>query len=102
MTIDYRMEGDVAIVTLDRPEKYNSVSADLSRGLIEDAVSTLRQAVDDSGRLPELLGALGYGYAKSGRRDFVATPDDHRLFQIHDGAAEIGVRAHTLRFSGLI
>lgn len=35
MTIDYRMEGDVAIVTLDRPEKYNSVSADLSRGLIE-------------------------------------------------------------------
>ena len=35
MTIDYRMEGDVAIVTLDRPEKYNSVSGDLSRGLIE-------------------------------------------------------------------
>jgi 2-(1,2-epoxy-1,2-dihydrophenyl)acetyl-CoA isomerase len=35
MTIDYRREGDVAIVTLDRPEKYNSVSADLSRGLIE-------------------------------------------------------------------
>ena len=35
MTIDYRMEGDVAIVTLDRPEKYNSVSADLSRDLIE-------------------------------------------------------------------
>lgn len=35
MTIDYRMQGDVAIVTLDRPEKYNSVSGDLSRSLIE-------------------------------------------------------------------
>ena len=35
MTIDYRMEGDVAVVTLDRADKYNSVSSDLSRGLIE-------------------------------------------------------------------
>ena len=35
MTIDYRMEDDVAIVTLDRPEKFNSVSRELSRGLIE-------------------------------------------------------------------
>ena len=35
MTIDYRMEGAVAIVTLERPDKYNSVSGDLSRELIE-------------------------------------------------------------------
>jgi len=35
MTVDYRMDGDVAIVTLDRPEKFNSVSGDLSRGLME-------------------------------------------------------------------
>lgn len=35
MSVSYRLEGEVAIVTLARPEKFNSVSADLSRGLIE-------------------------------------------------------------------
>jgi 2-(1,2-epoxy-1,2-dihydrophenyl)acetyl-CoA isomerase len=34
MTVGYRLEGEVAIVTLSRPEKFNSVSADLSRGLV--------------------------------------------------------------------
>jgi 2-(1,2-epoxy-1,2-dihydrophenyl)acetyl-CoA isomerase len=29
------MDGEVAVVTLSRPEKFNSVSADLSRGLVE-------------------------------------------------------------------
>ena len=35
MTVSYRMEGTVAVVTLSRPEKFNSVSPDLSRGLVE-------------------------------------------------------------------
>lgn len=35
MSVNYRLEGEVGIVTLARPEKFNSVSADLSRGLIE-------------------------------------------------------------------
>jgi 2-(1,2-epoxy-1,2-dihydrophenyl)acetyl-CoA isomerase len=34
MTVSYRMNGAVAVVTLARPEKFNSVSADLSRGLV--------------------------------------------------------------------
>jgi 2-(1,2-epoxy-1,2-dihydrophenyl)acetyl-CoA isomerase len=34
MTVSYRMDGAVAVVTLARPEKFNSVSADLSRGLV--------------------------------------------------------------------
>ena len=35
MSVRYRLEGDVALVTLSRPEKFNSVSADLSRALVE-------------------------------------------------------------------
>ena len=35
MSVSYRMDGTVAVVTLSRPEKFNSVSADLSRGLVE-------------------------------------------------------------------
>lgn len=35
MSVSYRLEGDVALVTLSRPEKFNSVSADLSRALVE-------------------------------------------------------------------
>ena len=35
MSVGYRLEGDVALVTLSRPEKFNSVSADLSRALVE-------------------------------------------------------------------
>ena len=35
MSVTYRMEGDVGIVTLARPEKFNSVSSELSRELIE-------------------------------------------------------------------
>jgi len=34
MTVSYRMDGAVAVVTLARPEKFNSVSAALSRGLV--------------------------------------------------------------------
>jgi enoyl-CoA hydratase/carnithine racemase len=34
MSVGYRMDGEVAVVTLARPEKFNSVSADLSRGLV--------------------------------------------------------------------
>jgi len=35
VSVRYRLEGDVAHVTLSRPEKFNSVSADLSRALVE-------------------------------------------------------------------
>ena len=35
MSVTYRLEGEVGIVTLARPEKFNSVSAELSRNLIE-------------------------------------------------------------------
>ena len=35
MSVIFRLEGEVGIVTLARPEKFNSVSAELSRGLID-------------------------------------------------------------------
>lgn len=35
MSVNYRMDGTVAVITLSRPEKFNSVSMDLSRRLVE-------------------------------------------------------------------
>ena len=34
MSVDYVLEGDLAIVTLDRPARYNAIEASLSHGLI--------------------------------------------------------------------
>jgi 2-(1,2-epoxy-1,2-dihydrophenyl)acetyl-CoA isomerase len=34
MSVSYRLDGEVAVITLARPERFNSVSADLSRHLI--------------------------------------------------------------------
>jgi serine/threonine protein kinase/tetratricopeptide (TPR) repeat protein len=45
----------------------------LARGLPSDAVNVLRAAVDDCGRHPELLGTLGYAYARSGKPDEALT-----------------------------
>jgi 2-(1,2-epoxy-1,2-dihydrophenyl)acetyl-CoA isomerase len=35
MSVQYELTGEVALITLDRPDKYNSVSTDLSQGLVE-------------------------------------------------------------------
>ena len=35
MSVNYRMDGTVAVITLSRPEKFNSVSRELSRRLVE-------------------------------------------------------------------
>ena len=37
MSVDYVLEGDLAIVTLNRPDRYNAIDASLSEGLIEAA-----------------------------------------------------------------
>jgi 2-(1,2-epoxy-1,2-dihydrophenyl)acetyl-CoA isomerase len=34
MSVDYALEGDVAIVTLNRPDRYNAIEATLGKGLI--------------------------------------------------------------------
>lgn len=34
MSVDYELDGEVAVITLARPERFNSVSADLSAGLV--------------------------------------------------------------------
>ncbi|MGH8949595.1 MAG: enoyl-CoA hydratase/isomerase family protein, partial [Acidimicrobiia bacterium] len=34
MSVDYVLEGDVAIITLNRPDRYNAIEATLSEGLI--------------------------------------------------------------------
>lgn len=35
MTVAYQVEGDVAVVTLDRPERYNAIDAELSSSVVE-------------------------------------------------------------------
>jgi 2-(1,2-epoxy-1,2-dihydrophenyl)acetyl-CoA isomerase len=37
MSVDYVLEGDLAIVTLNRPDRYNAIDASLSEGLIQAA-----------------------------------------------------------------
>lgn len=44
MSIRYQLQGEVAVLTLNRPDRFNSVSADLSRALIE----SLRRAADEA------------------------------------------------------
>ena len=41
----------------------------IARDLLDDAIVSLRRAVDDHGRQPEFLGPLGYALARSGHRD---------------------------------
>lgn len=38
MTVAYELRGEVALITLDRPDRFNAVSAELSRGLVESLV----------------------------------------------------------------
>lgn len=35
MTVRYDLDGDVAVVTLDRPERYNAINAELSSAVVE-------------------------------------------------------------------
>lgn len=44
MSVGYRLEGDVALVTLERPERYNAIDAELSRSF----VSSVRRAGDEA------------------------------------------------------
>lgn len=44
MAVHYQVDGDVAVITLSRPDRFNSVSAELATGL----VSALDRAGDDS------------------------------------------------------
>ncbi|MGH8927080.1 MAG: enoyl-CoA hydratase/isomerase family protein, partial [Acidimicrobiia bacterium] len=44
MSVDYRLDAEVATITLARPEKFNAVSAELSR----DLISALDRAGDES------------------------------------------------------
>lgn len=38
MSVSYELDGEVAVITLSRPERFNSVSADLSRQMVEALV----------------------------------------------------------------
>lgn len=44
MTVQYEMTGDVAVITLDRPDRFNAVDAELSAGVI----ASLERAGDEA------------------------------------------------------
>ncbi len=52
MAVTYRLDGDVAVVTLDRPDRYNAISQDLC----DEFVAAVGQA-DDEARAAVITGA---------------------------------------------
>ncbi len=44
MSVTYRLEGDVAVITLDRPDSFNAITSDLAAGLVESMGKAGREA----------------------------------------------------------
>ncbi len=81
MSVSYDLSGSVAVISLDRPDRFNSVSANLSRGLIdalERAAQEARAAVITGRGKAFCAGAdlsdLMADYERNG-------PDLHRLIK---------------------
>jgi enoyl-CoA hydratase len=81
-TIDVRYEGDVLVLTLDRPEVLNALNGEL----LADLVSIFGQARHDESRVVVLTGA-GRGFCSGGDHGFLAERFDDGA----NGAAE-GIR----------
>ena len=70
MSTEYRLEGDVAVVTIDRPERFNALNVDVSQGL----VSAFQRAGDEA-RSVVLTGA---GRAFCSGADLADLLDDYQ------------------------
>src|SRR5690606_5733531 len=66
MAVDYELRGDVAVITLNRPERFNAVTQEVCAGLVE----ALRRAGSDA-RAADLSDLMG-DYDRGG-------PDLHRV-----------------------
>lgn len=69
MSVDYHLDGDVAVITMNRPERFNAIEA----GLAGSLVAALRRAGDES-RAAVLTGA---GRAFCAGADLAALQDDY-------------------------
>ena len=74
----YKKEGDIAIVTLNRPEKYNAVNDDLVDGINESIAKVQK---DDSIRAMVITGA-GKGFCSGADMNTFGniTPDEGRTY----------------------
>ncbi len=55
MSVEYQLDGDVAIITLNRPDRFNAIEAVLAAGVVE--------AVDTAGREARTVVLTGAGKA---------------------------------------
>jgi 2-(1,2-epoxy-1,2-dihydrophenyl)acetyl-CoA isomerase len=55
MSVEYQLDGDVAIITLNRPDRFNAIEAGLAAGVVE--------AVDTAGREARAVVLTGAGKA---------------------------------------
>ena len=69
MTIEYRTVGDVALVTLNRPEFYNTINKELA--------ASLREAIGQAGRDARAIVLTGAGEAFSAGADLKALLREH-------------------------
>lgn len=69
MSVEYRLEGEVAVITLDRPDRFNAIDASLSRGLVE--------AVDRAGAEARAAILTGAGKAFCSGADLNTLLDDY-------------------------
>jgi 2-(1,2-epoxy-1,2-dihydrophenyl)acetyl-CoA isomerase len=77
MTVTYEAKGEVALITLDRPDRYNSISADLSRELLA--------SLDRAGREARALVLTGGGKAFCAGADLTDLMDGYQ-----EGGPDLG------------
>lgn len=69
MSVEYKLEGEVAVITLDRPDRFNAIDASLSGGLVE--------AVDRAGAEARAAIVTGAGKAFCSGADLNTLLDDY-------------------------
>jgi 2-(1,2-epoxy-1,2-dihydrophenyl)acetyl-CoA isomerase len=86
MSVDYRLDGEVAVVTLDRPESYNAIEATLAAGLID--------ALDRAGRESRAAVLTGTGKAFCSGADLADLLPDYSTEEGPDLAALLDAVFH--------
>ena len=69
MSVEYQLDGDVAIITLNRPDRFNAIEAGLAAGMVE--------AVDTAGREARAVVLTGAGKAFCSGADLSQLIDDY-------------------------
>jgi 2-(1,2-epoxy-1,2-dihydrophenyl)acetyl-CoA isomerase len=70
VSVTYQLDGDVAVITLDRPDRYNAIEESLSAGLVE--------ALEDAGSDARAAVLTGAGKAFCSGADLNTLMDDYQ------------------------